>query len=78
MARNIQQILGQNLDIETKFVICWTPDGCKTRGQRTRKTGGTGQAIACASSLNIPIFNLLNENSEAEFLEFLENHNDGQ
>lgn len=58
MARNVHQVLGQNLDTPSKFLICWTPDGCESRAERTRNTGGTGQAIAIASDHGIPVFNL--------------------
>jgi len=61
MARNMQQVRGKNLDVKTDFVICWTPDGCETLTDRKRTTGGTGQAIAYADALNIPVFNLANE-----------------
>jgi hypothetical protein len=69
MARNTQQVLGKNLDSPTDFVVCWTKDGCNSRSTRTSKTGGTGQAIALASDLNIPIFNLnVDYRALAEFL----------
>jgi len=58
-ARNVQQILGKNLDIQTKFVVCWTPDGAEK--QTTSETGGTGQAIRIANAYNIPIYNLAND-----------------
>lgn len=58
-ARNVQQILGKNLDIKTQFVVCWTPDGAET--QTTRETGGTGQAIRIANAYSIPVYNLFNE-----------------
>ncbi len=58
-ARNVQQVLGKNLDTPTKFVVCWTPDGAEQR--TSNKTGGTGQAIRVAISNNIPVFNLYNE-----------------
>lgn len=48
MARNTHQILGQDLNTPTTFVICWTPNGS---GQ-----GGTGQAIRIAKDYNIPVF----------------------
>ena len=48
--RNIFQILGENLDNQTKLVICWTKDG--------KRQGGTGQALRLAESLNIPIIDL--------------------
>lgn len=59
MARNYHQITGQYDHSKwSSFVLCWTPDGCKSSSERTIMTGGTGQAIAIASSLNIPVFNL--------------------
>jgi hypothetical protein len=61
MARNSRQILGLNLDNPVKFVLCWTPDGCEHGSTRSRKTGGTGQAITLASiRYDIPVFNMKN------------------
>lgn len=58
MARNAQQVLGKNLDTPSAFVVCWTPDGCTSHNTRTRKTGGTGQAISIASERGVPVINL--------------------
>lgn len=63
MGRNAYQVLGYNLDKKSKFVICWTQDGCESAKTRTSKTGGTGLAISLADSLGIPIFNLANKES---------------
>lgn len=63
MARNVCQIKGLNINKNSKFVICWTKDGCESHLTRTRKTGGTGLAISVASKLGIPIYNLKNEDS---------------
>lgn len=60
MARNVHQVLGQDLHTPSDFVVCYTPDGCTSLEQYTNKTGGTGLAIALASVMNIPIFNLQN------------------
>lgn len=60
MARNGHQVLGATLDQPVSFVLCWTPDGAESEAQRTRDTGGTGQAIALASRHGIPVFNLAN------------------
>jgi len=60
MARNCYQILGQDLHTPSKFVICWTPDGCTTAKDRKPGTGGTGQAIALADKVHVPIINLAN------------------
>ena len=60
MARNAHQVLGRDLNDASQFVLCWTPDGCENGETRSSRTGGTGLAIALASSLNIPVYNLAN------------------
>lgn len=72
MGRNVYQIVGTTLDTPTDFVICWTPDGCIDASDRRPKTGGTGQAIAHASNLGIPIFNLQREYALDELMNFIE------
>jgi len=72
MSRNMYQVTGETLDVPSEFVVCWTPDGCFNKDGRSKKTGGTGQAIAYASSLGIPVFNLKNPSTEAEIINFLE------
>lgn len=49
---------GQSISDPVDFVVCWTPDGCESEKERSRASGGTGQAIALASRLGIPVFNL--------------------
>jgi len=57
--RNVFQILEETLDKPVKMVVCWTPDGATTLDEyQMGVTGGTGIAIALASALNIPVFNL--------------------
>jgi hypothetical protein len=56
--RNALQILGDDLNTPSQFVICWTPDGCTDHTHRTIRTGGTGTAISIAAAHNIPIYNL--------------------
>lgn len=51
-------MLGQHLDTPSDFVLCYTPDGARIEAERTRRTGGTGQAIALASRWGVPVFNL--------------------
>lgn len=58
MARNGYQVLGAHLNHPSDFVVCWTPDGCTHKKNRTRRTGGTGQAIAIASDHDVPVYNL--------------------
>lgn len=49
-ARNVYQILGQNLDDPVEFVVCWTKDG--------KAVGGTRTAIMLAKRFDVPILNL--------------------
>jgi|SRR5271157_804771 len=71
MARNAMQVLGETLDVKSSFVLCWTPDGCISDETRTKKTGGTGQAISIASGWNIPVFNLQREDASDNLIKFL-------
>jgi hypothetical protein len=54
MARNSQQVLGEDVAEESKsaLLICWTPRG--------EPKGGTRQAIVLAQYFNVPVFNLGN------------------
>lgn len=60
-ARNIKQILGNDLNSPVDFVLCWT-DGGNT-------IGGTATAIKLAKFLDIPIFNF-GKYSEIESMKF--------
>jgi hypothetical protein len=71
MKRNCQQVTGEHLVEPSMFVLCYTKDGCETTQDRTLRTGGTGQAISYASTLNIPVFNFGNADAESRFLDFI-------
>lgn len=49
-ARNSHQVLGQDLETPSAFIICWTKKG--------KGSGGTGQAIRIAKDYNIPVFDM--------------------
>ena len=68
MARNCYQILGLQLNDPVDFVVCWTPDGCTSSATRSVRSGGTGQAIALASDLGIPVYNLNTKVGMQEFV----------
>jgi len=59
-ARNVMQILGEDLNTPSDFVVCWTKKG--------RITGGTGQALRMAIAYEIPIFNLAIEEDKQRIL----------
>lgn len=69
--RNSFQVLGLNLDTPSKFLVCWTPDGCISHSERTIKTGGTGTAISIANHYGVPVFNLFRSNHLLRILNFL-------
>jgi len=56
--RNAFQVLGLDLKTPSKFLLCWTPDGCISHKIRSVRTGGTGTAISIADAYGIPVFNL--------------------
>lgn len=72
IARNMHQILGRYLISPVDFVICWTPDGCEHYQDRRYSTGGTGYAIAAASLLNIPVFNLYNSDGKSRLVHYMQ------
>lgn len=71
MERNVYQVLGETLDSPSEFVLCWTNDGCSSAEDRTRQTGGTGQAITVASQHGVPIFNIQDPIQENKLLDYL-------
>jgi len=54
LARNMMQVLGENGDERSKFVLCWAP----SLFYADSSAGGTGYAIRCALYHSIPVFNL--------------------
>lgn len=69
MARNAFQVLGPQCDDQSKFVVCWTPDGAETH--TSRLTGGTGQAIRIANYYDIPVVNLANHDAADRLYELV-------
>ncbi len=69
MSRNVHQILGQDLNTPSDFVMCWTQDGASSKDEISRKTGGTGLALSVACEHSVPIYNLGNEETLNSILE---------
>lgn len=55
-ARNVLQVLGQDLSSPSDLVVCWTLDG--------KKSGGTRTAIVLAEYHKIPVINLATQQFE--------------
>jgi hypothetical protein len=62
-ARNVHQVMGQDIDTPSRFVICWTPGG--------ELTGGTALAMRVAMKFDIPVFNLEDEDDHKSLSELL-------
>jgi hypothetical protein len=60
MARNYRIIKGLR-EPNSKFVICWTPEG--------KEVGGTAEGMRIANHYDIPIFNLFNMTKAEVFKE---------
>lgn len=71
-ARNIQQVLGPNLNEPSKYLVCYTRDGCIGSSTRTKATGGTATAILTAEMYNVPVFNLKLEAHYDRIVSFIE------
>ena len=71
MARNTNQVFGKDLNQPVDFVIAWTPDGLVDSQRRTRRSGGTGQAIDMAARKGIPVVNLANPDWEQKLMDLL-------
>lgn len=74
--RNVFQVLGicsKESEIKkSKFVLCWTPDGCINRAQYNRDvTGGTGIAIMVADLFDVPVYNIQRKDHRREILDFI-------
>lgn len=65
--RNVNQVLGRNLDTPSLFLICWA----KTDKQGT-PTGGTRTAWMVAKKYNIPCFNLFIEEDYNRIIKLIE------
>lgn len=60
--RNVQLVLGNNLDSHSSLLVCWT---------LSPEKGGTRTGLVLARSLGIPTFNLADPNENAIFMEKL-------
>ena len=62
--RNVAQVLGDDCETPSEFVICWTVTG--------GAHGGTGQAIRIAEGAGIPVVNLRLEEARSAAEAYLE------
>ncbi len=63
-ARNIFQVLGEDLNVLSDLVICYTPDG--------EIVGGTALAIKVAIANGIPVINVGDPNTSSHLDEIIQ------
>lgn len=59
MARNVYQLLGDDLQTPSRMVICWAPNPkFDNDGRVIDVKGGTGLAVRLAVEYNVPVYHL--------------------
>ena len=69
--RNVKQVLGDQLAEPSKFLLCWTNDGCVSHSRRSIATGGTGTAISVAEAVGVEVWNLKRADHLMHWLDWL-------
>jgi hypothetical protein len=64
LAKNVRLVLGKEGKSPAMFLIVWTEDGTEKAIEKTFKTGNSGNAIAIADAIGIPVFNLVRPDAE--------------
>lgn len=77
LAKNVRMLMGKDLKGPALFMITWSEDGAETISEKTAKTGNAGHAVAIASTLRIPVFNLGKRDAESRLNSYL-NFNHGK
>lgn len=63
--RNVFQVLGQNLNLKSDFLVCWAPP------ENNSVKGGTKTAYNLAKRLGIPCYNLYDSETRLMFTNWL-------
>lgn len=66
--RNVFQVLGPNIDVPSKALICWAPPD-----KNYVVKGGTGTAVRLAMEYNVPVHNLYFESVQKKFQRLIDN-----
>ncbi len=66
--RNVYQVLGKNLNMPSKFLVCWA----KPVGRKGLVKGGTNTAVQLAHRFKIPVINMATEEGMTRVQAFIE------
>lgn len=58
MTRNVFQVLGEDLNTPSTFVLCWAPNPTVVEDRVVSVDGGTGLAVRLAASWRIPVYHM--------------------
>ena len=76
LARDVHVLLGEDCRRAVSFMIAYTSDGCESKDKINFKTtGNVSFPIAIAEEVNIPIFNIKNEDAISRLIEYLKTLN---
>lgn len=71
LAKNARMVLGNKLNSNCLFLICWSEDGAEHKKDVTARTGNVGHVILIANSIGIPIFNLGKEGTKQRLQNYI-------
>jgi len=76
LARDVHVLTGEDCKRPVRFIVCYTPDGCETKEKINFKTtGNLSFSITIASNINIPVFNLKNDDAVNRLVEYIKTIN---
>ena len=76
LARDVHVLLGEDCKRAVSFMLAYTSDGCESKDKINFKTtGNVSFPIAIAEEVNIPIFNIKNEDAISRLIEYLKTLN---
>ncbi len=62
-AKSVMLLLGPDGLVQSKFLICWTPNGAESQDHVNRRSGNAGLCIQLARDYKIPVINLKRDNA---------------
>ncbi len=71
LAKNARMVLGDKLNSNCLFLICWSEDGAEHKKDVTARTGNVGHVILIANSIGVPVFNLGKEGTKQRLQNYI-------
>lgn len=71
LGKNARMVLGNKLNSNALFLLCWSEDGAELKKDVVARTGNVGHIILIANSIGIPVFNLGKEGSKEKINTYL-------